>query len=145
ERLASHATSTGLLTEETIALYNNILDRRTTLKGQIQKTQIVPTQETQNKLRQLNTPVLQKPISLADLLRRNEVQSIHLREFGADVPDDENKWEAVEIEIKYEGYIRRQNELIEQTSKLERMRLPDDLNFGEVYGLSREEVEKLTK
>lgn len=145
ERLASHAMSIGLLDEATRKTYDQILSRRSELRSKIQQIKIVPTEETQNKLRALNTPVLQKPITLADLLRRNEIQSLHLREFGVDVPDDESIWEPVEIEIKYEGYIRRQNELIEQTLKLEQMRLPSDLNFADVYGLSREEVEKLTK
>jgi tRNA uridine 5-carboxymethylaminomethyl modification enzyme len=145
ERLAHHAINLGLLNGEERKRYEEVLSERAKLKSEIHRIKIVPTAETQNKLRDLNTAVLQKPLSLADLLRRSEISSFQLREFGAAVPDDENVWEPVEIEIKYEGYIRRQNELIAQTSKLEKTRLPTDLNFADVYGLSREEVEKLSK
>ncbi len=51
--------------------------------------------------------------------------------------------EPVEIEVKYAGYIQRQCEIIEQTKKLEEFKLPSDLTYGLVRGLSREEIEKL--
>jgi tRNA uridine 5-carboxymethylaminomethyl modification enzyme len=51
----------------------------------------------------------------------------------------------VEIHVKYEGYIRRQGEMVDQARKMEEMSLPLDLEYGKVRGLSREEVEKLTR
>ena len=53
--------------------------------------------------------------------------------------------EEVETRIKYEGYIDRQERHVEKLKKMENMKLPDDLDYGLVYGLTKEVKEKLTK
>ena len=53
--------------------------------------------------------------------------------------------EPVEISVKYRGYIDRQNEIISQTKKLEKMKIHSTIDYFKVYGLSREEMEKLDK
>lgn len=68
-----------------------------------------------------------------------------LQEFGVDVEFGEDVFEAVEVDIKYEGYIERQNELIRIARKLENVKIPSDVPYQSIRGLSREEVEKLTK
>ena len=78
-------------------------------------------------------------------MRRSEVDSSVLRRLGVDVEIDPIISEPVEIEVKYAGYIFRQNELIEQTQRLEKLALPSDLNYGLIRGLSHEEIEKLSK
>jgi tRNA uridine 5-carboxymethylaminomethyl modification enzyme len=70
---------------------------------------------------------------------------LDLSKLGIAVDPDEDVHEPVEIHIKYSGYIRRQNEMIQQASRLEAMSLPHDLDYGMVRGLSREEVEKLNR
>jgi tRNA uridine 5-carboxymethylaminomethyl modification enzyme len=52
---------------------------------------------------------------------------------------------SVEIEVKYDGYIRRQNEKIEQFKRMERVRIPDDVDYTLVHGISREALEKLDR
>ncbi|MEJ2230068.1 MAG: tRNA uridine-5-carboxymethylaminomethyl(34) synthesis enzyme MnmG [Nitrospirales bacterium] len=84
--------------------------------------------------------------SLAQLLRRPEVSYHHLSQFlnGAQEQDHEVV-EAVEITIKYEGYIKRQEQIIGQFKKLEHRRVPDDFNYDGIKGFSLEVVEKLKK
>ena len=77
------------------------------------------------------------------LLRRHEVSSASLKAFDIEVPEDQNIFEPVEIALKYEGYISRQNELISQAKKLEDMKLPDTFDYSLVRGLSSEERDKL--
>jgi tRNA uridine 5-carboxymethylaminomethyl modification enzyme len=84
--------------------------------------------------------------SLAQLLRRPEVSYHHLAQFlnGTQEHDDEVV-EAVEITIKYEGYIKRQEHVVGQFKKLEHRRVPDDFNYEVIKGFSLEVVEKLKK
>jgi tRNA uridine 5-carboxymethylaminomethyl modification enzyme len=143
ERLAQKGFRAGLLSLEKFEFVSSLLAKRSELRTVLEGKTLVPDEATQQKLRALNTAVLQKPQTGADLLRRPEIHCSDLRCFDLDVSDDEWIYEPVEIEIKYEGYIKRQLEIINQAQRLEKMALPSDLNFGEIRGLSSEEVEKL--
>jgi tRNA uridine 5-carboxymethylaminomethyl modification enzyme len=84
--------------------------------------------------------------SLAQLLRRPEVSYHHLAQFlNGTQEQDHEVVEAVEITIKYEGYIKRQEQIIGQFKKLEHRRVPDDFNYDGIKGFSLEVVEKLKK
>jgi tRNA uridine 5-carboxymethylaminomethyl modification enzyme len=84
--------------------------------------------------------------SLAQLLRRPEVSYHHLAQFlNGTQEQDHEVVEAVEITIKYEGYIKRQEQIIGQFKKLEHRRVPDDFNYDGINGFSLEVVEKLKK
>jgi tRNA uridine 5-carboxymethylaminomethyl modification enzyme len=84
--------------------------------------------------------------SLAQLLRRPEVSYHHLAQFlNGTQEHDQEVVEAVEITIKYEGYIKRQEQIIGQFKKLEYRRVPDDFNYDGIKGFSHEVVEKLKK
>jgi len=84
--------------------------------------------------------------SLAQLLRRPEVSYHHLSQFlNGTQEQDHEVVEAVEITIKYEGYIKRQEQVIGQFKKLEHRRVPDDFNYDGIKGFSLEVVEKLKK
>ncbi|MCB9072660.1 MAG: tRNA uridine-5-carboxymethylaminomethyl(34) synthesis enzyme MnmG [Bdellovibrionaceae bacterium] len=145
ERLFSRADQLGLLDDEYKERLSYILESREKLREQLTAKKISPTYETQKKLEKIGTPGILKQISLKELLRRNEVEFRMLQEFGVDVEFGEDVFEAVEVDIKYEGYIERQNELIRIARKLENVKIPSDVPYQSIRGLSREEVEKLTK
>ena len=145
ERLADVGTEIGVLFEEEILMAKDIRRRQDRLRGELKSIQLVPTPETQERLREIGTAVLQKPVSGEELLRRIEVHCSHFSQLGFELDLDPIVSEPVEIAVKYSGYIGRQAEIIEQTRKLEQMTLPTDLDYGCVRGLSREEVEKLTQ
>ncbi|MBN8535626.1 MAG: tRNA uridine-5-carboxymethylaminomethyl(34) synthesis enzyme MnmG [Deltaproteobacteria bacterium] len=111
----------------------------------IKNFRLTPTGETQEKLRKLNTSVLLKSISLEEFLRRPEISNDVIFEFFPDLKLSPSILESIEIEIKYSGYIKRQLELINQMALSENFQIPKDIEYSLVKGLSREEIEKLSR
>jgi tRNA uridine 5-carboxymethylaminomethyl modification enzyme len=145
ERLSETAYECGLLEESSYSRLQAIVGRRRRLLSYLEEQSLVPSPSTLEKLTALGTAVINKPIKAADLLRRDEVDSSTLTALGLEIDPDEDVHGPVEIHVKYSGYIRRQNEMIEQALKLESMNLPGELDYALVRGLSREEVEKLSR
>jgi tRNA uridine 5-carboxymethylaminomethyl modification enzyme len=89
-------------------------------------------------------PVLKDRVSAEGLLRRPEVNWAGLVELeAAEAGVDESIAEQVEIQVKYEGYIRRDLELLEGMRKNEMLRIPSHLDFSQVAGLSNEILSRL--
>ena len=94
----------------------------------------------------LKTGALKQPTSLADLLKRPELRYEHITEIAPPtrmLPSAVK--EQVEIQIKYDGYIQRQQRQIHQFKKLENFRIPDTFDYASVGGLKTEAREKLAK
>lgn len=148
-RLFDAGKSTGLLHGAYLDRLADVLSSRHTYRSQLDSSQLVPNAKTLDWLRSMNSAVINKPISYADLLRREEISSSQFfgdHEFAfQDKFDSYEVIEPVEIDVKYSGYISRQNLVIEQFKRYESMRLPANLDYSLVSGLSREEVEKLSK
>jgi tRNA uridine 5-carboxymethylaminomethyl modification enzyme len=145
ERLGHIARDCGLISDEKWERMRSLVERRESLLRTLNEMSLVPNEKTLDSLRELNTPVINKPIKAADLLRRDEIRCLDLRRFGFSIDDDLDVMEPVEIHVKYSGYIKRQNEMVEQARRLEGMRIPADLDYDAVRGLSREEIEKLNR
>jgi tRNA uridine 5-carboxymethylaminomethyl modification enzyme len=145
DRLARISSEHGLVGYSEYSRLEQILSARKSLLTELNSRVLVPNPETQKKLTEIPTPILSKPQTFADLMRRNEIECHHLRRFGLEYVEDDDVVEPVAISIKYEGYIKRQNEMIEQAKRLENFALPTDIEFESVRGLSREEIEKLSK
>ncbi|MCC6138424.1 MAG: tRNA uridine-5-carboxymethylaminomethyl(34) synthesis enzyme MnmG [Bdellovibrionaceae bacterium] len=145
ERLFDRSNSAGLLDENYKKRLSDILEQRKTIHLNIDTLKISPTETTLGKLRQMGSPAILKQVSLKELLRRNEVDFLHLEQFGLIGKYDEDVYEAVEVEVKYEGYISRQKELIKIASKLENVKIPTTIEYKNIRGLSIEEQEKLSK
>lgn len=143
ERLYNKASKYSLLTDQQKKIAEDILERRTSFTEKIDKFKISPTKESLDILKELKTPPINKQVSLADLLKRSEIKIEDLKIFGSDFSEEEIISESVEICVKYRGYISRQNEIIRQTKRLEKMKINKKLDYFKVYGLSREEMEKL--
>ncbi len=113
----------------------------------LQETLLKPTAETVDNLENiLKTGALKQPTSLADLLKRPELRYEHITEI-APAPEmlPSAVKEQVEIQIKYDGYIQRQQRQIHQFKKMENFRIPDTFDYAEVRGLKTEAREKLAK
>ena len=144
ERLAGVGKELGILSALEADTARDICGRQDKMTSLLRSTVIVPNEINQAKLRSLGTAVLQKPATCEELLRRTELSCSSFATFGLDMDLDLLVAEPVEIKVKYSGYIDRQLEIIEQTKKLEKMALPMDLDYTNVRGLSREEIEKLS-
>jgi tRNA uridine 5-carboxymethylaminomethyl modification enzyme len=145
ERLFEISRSKKLLSDNDEARLNAILEKRTSLARILKEKKISPTEQTQNLLKEMNTPPLLKQISLSELLRRAEVGFEDLVSHGLMEAETEDIYDSVEVGIKYEGYITRQQELIRIAKKMENMKIPTDLHYTKIRGLSREETEKLDR
>ena len=147
ERLAGLGFELGVLKEKDYRMAESLIQKRKNLKRELQKIKLTPSKEVQEQLFRIPTPGIKKATSLKDLLKRKEVTFSHLREFsikGLSIEEEEKEvFEPVEIEVKYEGYIKRQKDLIEKIKKLEEFSIPSDINYEEIKGLSLEEKEKL--
>lgn len=145
DRLSEVAINAGLVNPESIQALKSLNERRSTMIEKLRSERLFPVAETQEKLTALGTSVLLKPVSFEELLRRPEITSSALQDFGFEMDLDPNVAEPVEIEVKYSGYVKRQMELIQQSKRLEELRLPEELSYQEIRGLSKEEVDKLSR
>ncbi|MDO8527754.1 MAG: tRNA uridine-5-carboxymethylaminomethyl(34) synthesis enzyme MnmG [Deltaproteobacteria bacterium] len=116
------------------------------LTQQLERHMLNPTEEMHQKMVELGSTPARKPTSLAELVRRPELnlESI-LKKFEVEGNFASEVKEQVEIHIRYEGYIEAQEEDIAQFKKLETILIPATFSFDGISGLSKEVVEKLTK
>jgi tRNA uridine 5-carboxymethylaminomethyl modification enzyme len=145
DRLGPIARASSLVDTSGSIRLEDLSSRRTGFLNELRLRRLFPSVETQKKLREIGTAELLKPCTFEELLRRPEIDCSTLGSLGFDFQEDPNVTEPVEIEVKYSGYIKKQQELIAQSKRLEELRLPGDLKYGEVRGLSTEEVDKLSR
>lgn len=146
-RLMKYGWQYGLIPEE--------IYRRTEEKSKmiadtlafLQNNRVEPQSLNPLLVKLRSSPVEQKE-SLYQILKRPEVKLADLRTI-ANIPlhstDSDGVAEQVEIEVKYEGYIKRQEEQIERFRRLEEKRIPEDVDYTSIRSLSLEAREKLTK
>ena len=143
ERLLEKSHQHSLIPAKDFDRLNAILEQREAHHQLLSQTKLTPKPSVQEKLKKLHLNPLQKPITFKDLLRRHDLVYKDLAYFDFPILEDEDITEAVEVAIKYEGYIQRQQQLIDQARKLEDLPLEEDFPYDVVKGLSTEEVEKL--
>ncbi|MEY4617414.1 MAG: glucose inhibited division protein [Pseudomonadota bacterium] len=145
DRLSSVSRRVGLMTETQLELLEQLTQRRNDLMERLKGSRVYPNAATQDKLEKMGTPVLTKSLTFEELLRRSEITCSDLSLLDFHMDDDPEVNESVEIAVKYSGYVKRQLEVIEQAQRLESLKMPESLDYSLIKGLSREEVEKLTK
>lgn len=145
DRLANKSMSVGLIDRYAIDLIQSNKIRRERLLDSLRSSRISPSANIQEQLIKVGTSPLLKSISYEELLRRSEITCLDLKQLGAEIDDDPEVNESVEIEVKYSGYVKRQIEIIEQSRRLESLKLLESFDYSVIKGLSKEEVEKLSK
>jgi tRNA uridine 5-carboxymethylaminomethyl modification enzyme len=136
----------GLVSDE---VYNLFLEKQHKIQElfkRLQEIRVTPSQMTNERVTGLGSSPIKQPTSLAELLKRPEIAIADILKFGelTDVRDPVIL-EAVEIQVKYEGYISRQNEQISRFQKLESQEIPADFQYDSIPTLSREVREKLSR
>ena len=145
-RLTQKGYEIGLVTEEQYQIFIEKKNRIEKTLSRISEIKINPTKEKNEMLIRWGSTPIKKETPLRDLLKRPEIRFLHLLEIDETlngIPKD--VIEEVEIEVKYEGYIKRQLEQIERFKRLEEVRIPLDFDFQKIVGLSKEVMEKLIK
>jgi tRNA uridine 5-carboxymethylaminomethyl modification enzyme len=105
---------------------------------------IYPTSQTNAALADRESQPIRKPLSLYDLLKRPDMKYDDLRVFDAELPTvGKPVKKQIEIEARYEEYIRRQNETVGKFREMERKKIPSDIDYSGIPGLSNELKGKL--
>ncbi len=146
DRLMPIGYELGLIDEET---YGEFLNRKALKEAELVRVKSVflaPSDELNKVLEECGTAPLSTGCRLSDLIKRPQLSYKVLAPFDKERPDlPPEVAEKVEIEIKYEGYITRQEAQVNEMLRLEKRVIPEDINYDDVYGLRLEAREKLNK
>ena len=146
QRLTPIGHKIGLISDER---YSKLQDKLKLVEDEIRRvksTNISPNSDLNAFLESIGTSAMTTGCKLADLIRRPQVKYSDLEKFDVSretLPDD--VCEQVELQIKYEGYISKQLDQIEQLRKLEDKKLPKNTDYSQIRGLRLEAAEKLNK
>lgn len=145
ERLTPMGRKIGLISDERWGRFNKKQKEKKNELDRLKNTIIKPSEKLNNILVSRETSPITTNIKLIDLMKRPQINYECLTEVDTTRPNlEQNIFEQVEIDVKYEGYIKRQSEQIEKMRKLEKKKLPN-IDFSEIIGLRLEAIEKLNK
>ena len=143
-RLTKIGYEVGLIDEER---YQNLLEKERMIKDEIDRvehTNIGTSGEVQEVLKSWGSTPLNSGTTLAELIRRPELSYEKLADIDEQRPElPYDVEEQVNINIKYDGYIKRQMRQVEQFKKLENKKIPEDINYDEIKSLRIEAKQKL--
>ncbi len=145
-RLTEIGHRVGLISDER---YERFIEKKNNIEKEIKRlksTTIKPTTEVNNLLEKRNTSPLTTGTKLSELVKRTELSYETLKEIDENRPElTEQEKEEVEIQVKYEGYIKMQESQVEKFKKMEKKILPQDIDYENIKGISLEGRQKLNK
>lgn len=145
-RLTPTGYRIGLISEER---YNKFVEKTQQIEAErkrIEETSISVSDELQKILENCGTAPLKKGCKMIELIKRPQVTYKDLESVDTTRPDYPSEvFEQVEISVKYEGYIDRQEQQIKEMRRIEKKKIPADLDYSTLKGLRLEAVEKLSK
>ncbi len=145
QRLTPVGYRVGLISEER---YQALLEKTEQIqkeKDRLEHTMVGASGDVQKFLDSYGSSSLKTAASLAEILRRPEMKYEYLSVIDPDRPKlSPSVTEQVEIDIKYDGYIKRQQKQVEQFKKLEEKKIPEEIDYGQIPSLRIEAVQKLT-
>lgn len=143
-RLTQKGYDIGLVSEER---YERYIEKKNNIEKEIERlknTNISMTDSVKRYLSKTGGSDIKGGISLYELLKRPEIRYYSLQEIDADMPElDWETAEEIEITVKYEGYIKKQLKQAEQFKKLENKKIPQEMNYDSIKGISLEARQKL--
>ena len=145
-RLMEIGHDVGLISDER---YNKFLIKKQNIENEIERlknTVVRPNEIVNNFLESHGTTKLSTGSKLSELLKRTEIRYKDLSEIDDNMPNlSPHEKEEVEIQIKYEGYIKIEEEQVQKFKKMEDKKLSDDIDYSSIKGLSLEARQKLDK
>ena len=143
-RLRKKGWEVGLIDDET---YHKLQEKERRIQEEIERVEhatVGCSAEVQSLLESLNSTLLKSGTTIAELIRRPELNYKVLAPIDKERPElPEDVCEQVEINMKYDGYMRRQRKQVEQFKKLEKKKLPEDIDYEDVGSLRIEARQKL--
>ena len=144
QRLTRIGYQVGLISEER---YQHLLEKERMISEEMERLDSVfvgCAENVQEVLRRYNSTELKSGTSLAELLKRPEIKYEYLADIDPERPElSKEVTDQVEINLKYDGYIKRQLKQVEQFKKLENKKIPLDLDYKEIGSLRAEAIQKL--
>lgn len=145
-RLTPMGYEIGLISEERMKKFLHKKELIAEERKRAEKLSVPMSEELDKLLVSLGTAPLKTGVKFAELLKRPQLTYENLAPFDKNRPDLPYEiFEQVEIEIKYEGYIKRQQAQIDEMRRLEKKLIPADMDYREISGLRLEAAEKLAK
>ena len=145
-RLRKKGWEVGLIDDET---YHKLQEKERRIQEEIERVEhatVGGSAEVQSLLESLNSTLLKSGTTIAELIRRPELTYMDLAPIDPERPEyDLDVQEQVNINIKYEGYIKRQLSQVKQFKKMEKKRIPEDIDYEDVGSLRIEAKQKLSK
>ena len=151
-RLAKYGNMFGLIPDD---VYSNILKKQELINEGIEylKSSFIPPEEVNGFLKESASSEISQPEKASQLLKRNEIdinKFFELNYFGdnhiaGELKENPEALRQVDIELKYEGYIKRQNEHVANFNQSETVEIPDKFDYDKIKSLSNEGREKLIK
>ena len=141
-RLREYGHEIGLINEEKYAKFTKKKQDIEELTTLLKSTKITPTKDTNDYLESVNSTKLLDGITLYELLKRPEIEIDNIKHF-IDINYDEEVIEQVVIQDKYEGYIKKANKEAEKMLDLEKIKIPEDIDYSIVPNLASEGRQKL--
>lgn len=146
ERLMPIGRKIGLIND---AVWNEFCNRKKLKEEELERVKhevISPSEELNSMLISKDTAPIISGVKVYDLLKRPQITYKDIEKFDLNIPKiDDAILEKVEVEIKYEGYIKRQLKQVAEMRRLECKVLPKDIDYSKIKGLRLEAVEKLSK
>jgi len=146
ERLMPIGHKLGLISEETYSAYLKREEQKNAEIGRLNTVFLAPVEAINALLESAGTAPLTTGIRMSELIKRPQVSYDMLAPFDKERPPlSRSVREKVEVEIKYEGYIARQRAQVNEMLRLEGKKIPENIDYNDVYGLRLEAREKLDK
>ena len=146
ERLTPLGHEIGLISEERYRRFLEKMEQIRTEKARVSKVNVPPSPELNELLVSRGTTEVSTGIKLDELIRRPQLTYAELASFDPDRPSlPAAIGEQVEIQLKYDGYIKKQLLEVEEQKRLESRKLPADQDYAEISGLRLEAREKLNR
>lgn len=143
-RLTEYGRKVGLVDDKRYDAFMYKQEQIETEKNRLEKTSVNPTNEFNSYVEKLGTASAKKTVTLAELLRRPELKYDDIAKmFPPAEPLSRQAAETVEIDIKYTGYIEKQNKQAGKMQSMEDYRLPNDIEYKNISGLRLEARQKL--
>ncbi len=148
-RLLEKGYTAGLVSEEKYQYYLKKKENITTLKQILRDSLLYPKPHINEKLVSLGSTKLKDKTTFYDLIKRPEIKAEFIKcfnnDFGNDFDFDSEIFEQVEIDIKYEGYIKKAIEQAQKLHSQESFEIPMDIDYDNLHNLAHEAREKLNK
>ena len=147
ERLTKIGYEAGLISEER---YNSFLKKQQTIEDEIKRlmTEKISPTEFVNKILSKYGENIERGMKLSELIKRPNITYEVIKEIDENTQKlnlSKDVYEQVEVKIKYDGYIKRQIQQVNMSDKLEKIRIPEDIDYSKIRHISTETRDKLNK